>query len=500
MHCRWRKWQTPSVADWNFDNSLIRELPGLFTPWQAEPPKAPQLTLFNDALAAQLGLPGRAVGEGQLAEWLSGAAPVPGSDPAALAYAGHQFGQFNPAMGDGRALLVGEILALDGARFDLQFKGSGRTPYSRGGDGMCALGPALREYLMSEAMAALHVPTTRSLAVVATGSGIWRELPHPAAVLTRIAASHLRIGTFEYAAAHHGAEAVQRLTDYALNRHYPALMTARNRPLALLEAVAEAQARLVAKWMALGFVHGVMNTDNVTISGETIDYGPCAFLDTYSASEVFSSIDRQGRYAYGQQPAVCRWNLYQLASALIAAIAAVDPADAEAARVLLEDWPLRYQAHWLRELRAKLGLSTAQDGDLALAQDLLAQLEGQQADFTLLFRALSASLTHGFPVIAEQLLDPAALKPWFARWLARLALEPADPATRAAAMEAVNPLYIARNHRLDAALTAAEAGDLAPFTALLAAVSQPFAAQPGWDQFAAFAPAGTPHHVTFCGT
>ena len=215
---------------------------------------------------------------------------------------------------------------------------------------------------------------------------------------------------------------------------------------------------------------------------------------------MFSSIDRQGRYAYGQQPAVCRWNLYQLASALIAAIAAVDPADAEAARVLLEDWPLRYQAHWLRELRAKLGLSTAQDGDLALAQDLLAQLEGQQADFTLLFRALSASLTHGFPVIAEQLLDPAALKPWFARWQARLALEPADPATRAAAMEAVNPLYIARNHRLDAALTAAEAGDLAPFTALLAAVSQPFAAQPGWDQFAAFAPAGTPHHVTFCGT
>ena len=488
------------MAEWRFDNSLIRELPGLFTPWQAEPPTAPQLTVFNDRLAAQLALPGRDAGAGQLADWLSGAAEVPGSAPAALAYAGHQFGQFNPAMGDGRALLVGEILALDGARFDLQFKGSGRTPYSRGGDGMCALGPALREYLMSEAMAALHVPTTRSLAVVATGSGIWRELPHPAAVLTRIAASHLRIGTFEYAAAHHGAEAVQRLTDYALNRHYPALMTARNRPLALLEAVAEAQARLVAKWMALGFVHGVMNTDNVTISGETIDYGPCAFLDGYAAGEVFSSIDRQGRYAYGQQPTVCRWNLYQLASALIGAIAAVDVADAEAARVLLEDWPLRYQAHWLRELRGKLGLTTTQDGDLELAQELFVVLEGQQADFTLLFRALSASLTQGYAVVAAELLDPAAFAPWFARWEARLALEPADPAARAAAMEAVNPLYIARNHRLDAALSAAEAGDLAPFTALLAAVSQPYVVQAGWEHFAAVAPAGTPHHVTFCGT
>ena len=488
------------MAEWRFDNSLIRELPGLFTPWQAEPPTAPQLTMFNDRLATQLGQPGREVGEVQLADWLSGAESVPGSAPAALAYAGHQFGQFNPAMGDGRALLLGEIVTPAGTRFDLQFKGSGRTPYSRGGDGMCALGPALREYLVSEAMAALHVPTTRSLAVVATGSGIWREQPHPAAVLTRVAASHLRIGTFEYAATHQGIEAVQQLTDYALSRHYPAQLTARNRPLALLEAVAEAQARLVAKWMALGFVHGVMNTDNVTISGETIDYGPCAFLDVYAAAEVFSSIDRQGRYAYGQQPLVCRWNLYQLASALIGPIAAVDAADAERARMLLEDWPLRYQAHWLRELRAKLGLTTAQADDLALAQDLFTALEGQQADFTMLFRALSDALRQGYDPVAAQLLDPAAFATWYARWQARLALEPTDPQTRAAMMEAVNPLYIARNHRLDAALAAAEAGDLAPFTALLAVVSQPYAAKPGWEQFAAVAPAGTPHHVTFCGT
>ena len=488
------------MPDWSFDNSLIRELPGLFTPWQAEAPTAPRLVLFNDALATRLGLPGREAGEAQLAGWYSGAAPVPGSEPAALAYAGHQFGQFNPTMGDGRALLLGEVVAPDGARFDLQFKGSGRTPYSRGGDGMCALGPALREYLVSEAMAAMGVPTTRSLAVATTGTGIWREQPHPAAVLTRAAASHLRIGTFEFVTAHQGREAVERLCDYALARHYPELLTAPNRPLALLEAVAEAQARLVAKWMALGFVHGVMNTDNVTISGETIDYGPCAFLDVYAGGEVFSSIDRQGRYAYGQQPTVCRWNLYQLASALIESIAAVDEADAEAARVLLEDWPIRYRAHWLRELRAKLGLATELNEDLALAQDLFELLEGQQADFTMLFRALSASLTQGFDVLAAELTDPAAFKPWFARWQELLALEPADPAARAAAMDLVNPLYIPRNHRLDAALAAAEAGNLAPFNGLLAAVSQPYAAQLGWEQFAAVAPAGSPRHVTFCGT
>lgn len=475
-------------------------MPGLFTPWQAEQPKAPQLVLFNDALALGLGLPGRGAGDDQLAGWLSGAAAVPGSEPAALAYAGHQFGQFNPAMGDGRALLLGEIIAPDGARFDLQFKGSGRTPYSRGGDGMCALGPALREYLVSEAMAALGVPTTRSLAVVATGSGIWREQPHPAAVLTRVAASHLRIGSFEFAAAHQGREAVERLCDYALERHYPALLSASNRPLALLEAVADAQARLVAKWMALGFVHGVMNTDNVTISGETIDYGPCAFLDTYADGQVFSSIDVHGRYAYGQQPAVCRWNLYQLASALIEAIAEVNEADTEAARVLLEDWPIRYGAHWLRELRPKLGLVAERDEDADLVRELFRLLEGQQADFTMTFRALGAALEQGFGALAEQVLEPDKLRGWFASWQARHSEEPADPAERRAAMDRVNPLYIPRNHLLDMALADAEAGDLAPFEAMLAAVSAPFEARAGFERFAAIPPQDAPVHVTFCGT
>ena len=488
------------MTAWAFDNSLIRALPGMFTPWQAEVPKAPRLVLFNDVLAERLGIPGRAAGEAQLADWYSGAADVPGSAPAALAYAGHQFGQFNPAMGDGRALLLGEIVAPDGARFDLQFKGSGRTPYSRGGDGMCTLSAALREYLVSEAMAALGVPTTRSLAVVATGGGIWREQPHPAAVLTRAAASHLRVGSFEFAVAHQGCEGVERLCDYALERHYPALLSAPNRPLALLEAVAEAQARLVAKWMALGFVHGVMNTDNVTISGETIDYGPCAFLDTYAERQVFSSIDAQGRYAYGQQPAVCRWNLYQLASALIETIAAVNEADAEAARILLEDWPRRYQQHWLREMRAKLGLAAEREQDADLVRNLFQLLESQQADFTMTFRALGAALEQGFGALAEQVLEPDKLSPWFTAWQARLAEEPADPAARRESMERVNPLYIPRNHLLDGALIAAETGDLAPFTAMLAAVSAPFQPQAGLERFAAIPPQDASAHVTFCGT
>ncbi len=485
---------------WSFEHTLAQQLEGFSVPSQAARPPAPELLLFNDELAAQLGLPGRECGEQQLASWLSGAESIPTSSPVALAYAGHQFGQFNPQMGDGRALLLGEVIAPDGARFDLQFKGSGQTPYSRGGDGKCGLGPALREYLMSEAMAELGVPTTRSLAVVKTGEGVWRETPQHGAVLTRVAASHLRIGTFEYAAAHKGLEAVQQLTNYALARHYPHLNAARNRPLVLLEAVAEAQAVLVAKWMALGFVHGVMNTDNVTISGETIDYGPCAFLDTYAADQVFSSIDRGGRYAFGQQPAVCQWNLYRLAAALIAAIAAVDEADTEAARALLEGFPARYEGHWLREMRAKLGLIGTEAGDLALAQDLFSALGGQQADFTRFFRALSASLSQGYAAVAAELLEPDRFAPWFARWQTRLAMEPQDPTERAAAMDAVNPLYIARNHLVDAALSEAESGDLTAFNALLAAVSQPSTEQPERELYAHGAPAGSPRHVTFCGT
>jgi uncharacterized protein YdiU (UPF0061 family) len=484
--------------DWSFDNSLRRELEGFYTPWQASVPPAPRLIAYNAVLAEALGLP--PAGAEQLAAWYSGGAEIPGSEPVALAYSGHQFGTFNPLLGDGRALLLGEVIGPDGARFDLQFKGSGPTPYSRSADGKCALGPALREYLISEAMAALGVPTTRSLAVVATGEGIWREEPHPGAVLTRVAASHLRVGTFEYAAAHRGIEGVRALATYALERHYPDRLNSPNPALALLEAVTEAQAALVAKWMNIGFVHGVMNTDNVTISGETIDYGPCAFLDVYAASEVFSSIDRGGRYAFAQQPAVCRWNLYRLASALIEAIAEIDEADTVKARELLNGFAERYHRHWLAGLRPKLGLIDEEDGDLALGEGLFAALEGQGADFTGFFRALSASLEHGFDAVAAEVTDRDAFEPWYGLWQARLARDPLDPAERAARMDAVNPLYVPRNQMVDAALKAAEAGELAPFEELLAVVTNPYVRREKWQDYARAPAAGSPHFVTYCGT
>ncbi len=481
----------------NFDHSLARELEGFFAPWQAAVPPAPRMVVWNTPLADALGIPD--ADQAQLAQWFSGAQDVPGSQPLAMAYAGHQFGQFNPQLGDGRALLLGEVIAPDGARFDLQFKGSGPTPYSRGADGKSTLSAALREYLMSEAMAALGVRTTRSLAVVATGEGLWREEPHPGAVLTRVAASHLRVGTFEWAATHKGREAVEQLADYALQRHFPERLGERNRPLALLAAVCEVQAALVASWMNLGFVHGVMNTDNVTISGETIDYGPCAFLDGYAAGQVFSSIDRNGRYAFGQQPVVCRWNLYRLASALIEAIVAVDEADNEAARVMLEQWGERYERHWIAGLRAKLGLATAEEGDLALGQALFAALEGQGADFTRLFRALAVSLKDGYGAVGAECTDPEALRSWWEAWQARLAREP-EQTDRAARMDAINPLYVPRNHLVDAALRSAETGDLAPFEELLAMVTRPFTLQAGSERYELGAPQGSPAHVTFCGT
>ncbi len=482
----------------NFDHSLAHELEGFYVPWQAAQPPAPRMVVWNAELAEAIGL--LEAGEEQLVRWFSGAEELPGSQPLALAYAGHQFGHFNPQLGDGRALLLGEVVTADGARFDLQFKGSGATPYSRQGDGKCGLGPALREYLISEAMAALGVPTTRSLAVVLTGEGVWRETPQPGAVLTRIASSHLRVGTFEWAAAHKGREAVEQLADYALKRHFPERLGERNRPLALLEAVCEAQAVLVAKWMNLGFVHGVMNTDNVTISGETIDYGPCAFLDAYSAGQVFSSIDRQGRYAFANQPAVCRWNLYRLASALIEAIVEVDEADNEAARVMLEQWGARYERHWIAGLRAKLGLTLAEEADLALGKALFDALEGQGGDFTRLFRALGASLEQGYGVVGAECTDPVALQAWWDQWQARLAREPGLGPERRARMDAVNPLYIPRNHLTDAALKAAEGGEMQAFSELLDVVTQPYLRRDGLERYEFGAPEGTPPHVTYCGT
>lgn len=485
---------------WNFDNSYARELEGLYAPWQLDPPEDPQLLAFNRALADRLGLPLGEASDDERARLLSGAALPPGAEPIALAYSGHQFGHFSPQLGDGRALLLGEVIAPDGQRFDLQLKGSGRTPFSRNGDGKLVLGPALREYLVSEAMAALGIRTTRALSVVTTGERVFRQGFHPGAVLLRVGASHLRVGSFEYAVAHHGAEQVRKLADYAIARHYPAAAEAPNPYLALLEAVMDAQIALVASWMHVGFIHGVMNTDNVTISGETIDFGPCAFMDRYSAETVYSSIDEGGRYAYANQPNICRWNMARLGSALAPVIVEEDKDGIDAANALLGAFPSRYHAAWLAGMRRKLGLAGEQEGDLDLAAQLLMAMEGQQVDFTLFFRNLARVPDGGRQEIAAMFGDPARIAAWLDHWLERIATDEMPASKREAAMNAANPLYVSRNQKVEEALKAAEEGDMAPFEKLLDIVRNPFEERAGLYDYTLPAPAGSPAYVTYCGT
>ena len=484
---------------WNFDNSYFLELEGFYAPAQLNPPPAPSLMVWNAALADDLGLV-LSPDDASLANICGGASLPPGSDPIALAYAGHQFGHFSPQLGDGRALLLGEHITPAGARLDIQLKGSGRTAFSRNGDGKCAIGPALREYLVSEAMAALGVPTTRALAVALTGERVQRQRAHPGAVLTRIASSHIRIGTFQFFATHFGADHVRKLADYTIARHYPQAAMAPNPYLALLEAVMDAQIRLVAGWMHVGFVHGVMNTDNVAISGETLDYGPCAFLDAYSAGACFSSIDTGGRYAYGNQPEICRWNIWQLAVALAEVIARDDEPAIAQANQLLEHFPLRYQSVWLQGMRAKLGLTNAQEGDAALANGVLTAMQGQNVDFTQFFRQLGKVPLAGHAAVSSLFTNPEAILPWLEDWQQRLAREATPSATRVAAMNAVNPITIPRNHKVEEVLGAAERGDMAPFAAMLKAVQNPFEERTEWEEFAAPAPASFGDYVTYCGT
>jgi serine/tyrosine/threonine adenylyltransferase len=474
-----------------FDNSFRRQMAGFFADAQPDGPSAPRLLAFNEPLSAMLGL--ERGDDGEMASLFSGGAVPEGAEPLAFAYAGHQFGQFSQQLGDGRAVLLGEIIAPGGARFDLQLKGSGRTPFSRGGDGKAAIGPVLREYLVSEAMSALGVPTTRSLAAVATGDPVYREQALPGAVLTRIAASHIRVGTFEYFAAHHGVDHVRQLADYVIARHYPAAADAPNRFVALFESVLDAQAALIAKWMCLGFVHGVMNTDNVSIASETIDYGPCAFMDAYAADAKFSSIDAQGRYAFGNQPAIARWNMHRLAEALAGLVQADFGEDAvQELGTLIGDFAPRYFGFWTTGMRAKLGLVGEDAGDFDLATTLFAAMEGQGVDFTLLFRALSGDDSD----IRALFADPAEIDAWLPRWRERL-----GGGADAAAMNAANPLYIPRNHMVEAALEAASLHDnLGPFEALLAAVRNPFIERPGLSAYARPAPEGFGPYVTFCGT
>lgn len=466
-----------------FDNSYAR-LSGDFYAAQApEPVKAPRLVAFNDDLAKLMGItPGEAT---EMAMVFAGNTLPDGASPLAQLYAGHQFGQFNPQLGDGRAVLLGETIGTDGRRRDIQLKGSGRTPYSRMGDGRAWLGPVLREYVVSEAMHALGIPTTRALAAVETGEQVYRETVLPGAVLTRVAASHLRVGSFQVFAARRQIPQLKALTEYAIQRHYPQA----DGPMGLLIAVRDAQAALIAQWMSVGFIHGVMNTDNSSIAGETIDYGPCAFLDTYHPDTVFSSIDRQGRYAYSNQPDIAVWNLAQLATALIQQLDDKDAA-VEEATAIVHGMPDLLRQHWLNCFRAKIGLRTESDGDADLIAGLLARMAEGQADFTNTFRAL------GTKKARDQFTDPAAYDQWAVDWQARVADEP-DPV---AMIEKTNPWVIPRNHRVEEMISAAVQGDYALFDRLSNALSRPFEVQP--DKMELTRPPLPSEIVpaTFCGT
>ena len=475
-------------------------LPSRF--WQRVAPTpvaAPKLLAFNRALAEELGL-GKTFAGLDIAAVLGGNVVPEGAEPIAMAYAGHQFGHFVPQLGDGRAILLGEVIDRQGQRRDLQLKGPGPTPFSRNGDGRAAIGPVLREFLVSEAMSALGVPTTRSLAAVATGEAVFREGAVPGAVLTRVAASHVRVGTFQYFAAREDVEAVRALADYVIARHYPEL-AANERPyLALLEQIAERQAFLIAAWMSVGFIHGVMNTDNTAVSGETIDYGPCAFLDEYDPAKVFSSIDRHGRYAFGNQAPVVRWNLARLAECLLLLMAA-DPADAlPEAMAVIDAFPARFQHHWLAAMRRKLGLVSEEEGDESLAHDFLEALQAVAADYTLGFRGLCVLAEGSEPEGLLALPKTPGMDAWRQRWLERLARDPQSVQGRMAAMKATNPAVIPRNHRVHDALVAAEQADLAPFEDLLAAIQRPYDDGPDAAKF--MLPPEPEQRVlqTFCGT
>ena len=474
------------------EHTFATDLEGLYTPWKPEGFPNPSLLLLNRPLAAELGLDSSWL-ETHAATILSGSAIASDTHPLAQVYAGHQFGHFNPQLGDGRAVLLGEVVAPDGRRFDLQLKGSGATPYSRNGDGRAALDSILREYVISEAMHALGIPTTRSLAAVATGETVMRHRSAPGAVLSRVAASHLRVGTLEFFAVRRDTDKLSRLVNYALRRHYPARADGDNPAKELLDAVAIAQGKLIAQWMLVGFIHGVMNTDNMTLSGETIDYGPCAFMDRYDPKTVFSAIDQFGRYAYTNQPGIGGWNLARMAEALLGLISDDDERAVALAQDALELYRQSFASAWLSGMRAKLGLPAERDDDDDLAQSLLDWMAESDADYTRTFRRLSASLTQDDPAFD----DPAFLS-WNERWRARL--ESSDPADTAAAMDRVNPVYIPRNHKIEEALDAAVAGELAPTKTLLEVLSQPFTVQAERDDYADGAPEDFGPYRTHCNT
>ncbi len=453
------------------------------------PVEEPRLIEINRPLAAELGLGLSGLDDEHLAALFSGNALPPGATPIAAAYAGHQFGYFVPQLGDGRAILLGEVRDANGMPRELQLKGSGRTPFSRNGDGRAAMGPVLREYLVSEAMAALGIPTTRSLAAVATGEPVYRDTALPGAILTRVAASHVRVGTFQYFAARGDVEATRRLADYVIDRHYPDAKAAARPIAALLRAVTERQAILIAEWLHVGFIHGVMNTDNMAVSGETIDYGPCAFMDAYDPAAVFSSIDGRGRYAYANQVNAAGWNLARFAETLLPLIDPVAERAVELATEAISIFAPRCARHWLEGMRRKIGLESAEETDLGLVEALLSAMHRSAADFTLSFRRLGDGIV------------PNGCHDWAQDWRARLARDPQTPKQRARAMRRVNPAYIPRNHRIERVIAAATAdADFAPFHELRRVLADPFEERAGLEAY--MNPPLPEERVlqTFCGT
>lgn len=477
----------------NFDNSYSH-LPGrLFQKISPSPVKRPAIAVFNSTLAESLGLESAAlVNEG--AEYLTGNKIFPNASPIAQAYAGHQFGGFN-ILGDGRAILLGEHITQQQQRFDVQLKGAGRTAYSRSGDGRAALGPMLREYIMSEAMHALGVPTTRSLAVVYTGESVFRDDAYPGAVLTRIASSHIRVGTFQYAAAINDLQTLKALADYTIQRHFNWLVSQKNPYAEMLKQVIQTQANLIAKWMHIGFIHGVMNTDNMSICGETIDYGPCAFMDQYDPKTVFSSIDSQGRYAFANQAPIGHWNLFRFAESLLPLIHSNEDEAIIIAQDLLKEFPKQFLEAWLNGMRNKLGLYSQESEDMKLAEDLLMHMQKTKSDFTNTFRALGTAAINTMPIYQD-----AGFQQWLKDWQARLQRQPEDSAMVLQLMQASNPAVIPRNHLVEEALDAAvNANDMGPLQALLLALSRPYDTTPLTEKYTAV-PSPNQHYKTFCGT
>lgn len=480
---------------WNFDNSYTTLPKSFFSRLNPPPVRSPKLAILNERLAKTLGLNVEALQSEEVIAMLAGNKTPEGAMPLAQAYAGHQFGHFT-MLGDGRALLLGEQITPSGERFDIQLKGSGRTPYSRGGDGRAALGPMLREYIISEAMHGLGIPTTRSLAVVTTGESVYRETELPGAILTRVAASHIRVGTFQFAARWCSIEDLRALADYTLQRHFPKIAAEENRYLLLLKEVIQRQAALISKWQLAGFIHGVMNTDNMAISGETIDYGPCAFMDTYDPATVFSSIDVQGRYAYGNQPYIAVWNLSRFAESLLPLLHENEAQAVKVAEDALAEFSKLYHSHWLTGMRAKLGLFNEEEEDEALIEGLLNMMKDHHADYTNTFRAFTLNQPE-----ETAMFGTSEFTEWHEQWKARLTRQPEDTAAVQQVMKKSNPAIIPRNHRVEEALEAAwKEGDYTVMERLLEVLSNPYAYTPEQVEYTTLPAESACPYQTFCGT